>query len=167
MRQYEAHGPDGKRFTLHADSEEALKAALTELFPEPLPPPPDHAAEAVDLMRQLVAKKPPPAPEIPAPEKVDLAPVIAALRALERKDPEPVDLKPLADKVEALGGLFIRLASAVSKANAAAEERHGTVLEAIDRLQRIMGAPRKLVRENGRPVASVVDFDGEYAGAGG
>lgn len=163
MKEFIAHGPGGKKYALHADSEDALKAALETLFPEPPPPPPDHAAEAVDLLRQLVAKEPPPHPEPPEPpEPLDLSPVVEALRRLEGKDAPAVDFKPLADKVEALGGLFIRLANAVAKANAEAEQRHGAVVEAIDRLQRTMSAPRKLVRENGRPVAAVVDLEGEY-----
>lgn len=165
MKTFHVSGPGGKKYAVHADSEEALDAALGELFPEPPPPPPDRAAQTVELLTKLVEKEHPafPAfPEIPAPPKVDLAPVVEALRAIEAKDVPATDIQPLSDKLDVLGGLITRLANAISKANAAQEERHGAVVEAIDRLQRTMSAPRKLVRENGRPVAAVVDLAGEY-----
>jgi hypothetical protein len=162
MKKYSAQGPNGKRYELHADNEDALKSALAELFPAPPPPPPDRAAQTVELLTKLVEKEPPPHPEPPEPAELDLTPVVDALRRLEAKDAPATDLKPLAAQIEELGGRITRLTNAVAKANDEQHERHSAVIDAIEQLRRVMCAPRRLVRENGRPVASVVDLDGTY-----
>ena len=192
MKDYEVKGPDGKRYKVSAADEGVLQSALEKMFPPPPPDhgamsvdllrklverePPEFPAfpeipkpadpvdltPLIDAIKRLEDKEPPAFPEIPKPAELDLAPVVEAIARLEAKEHPATDLEPLAKKLEKFGERLTTLSKALAQADAAATERHNAVIDALDGLRQVMSAPRKLVRENGRPVASVVDLDGEY-----
>ena len=144
-------GPNGKKFSVNADSEAALNAALQELFAKPR----DYAKEMVALLERLVER-----PEPEAPESLDLTPVVEAvekLAALERKEPEPVDLAPLAQGLASLAAKIDRLATQQAKADRDEAKRQDDLMAAIAELRTVMAAPRRLIRDSaGRPIGSEI-----------
>ena len=195
--KFTINGPDGKSYSVEADTEEAAQAAVDSLYPGRAPrddnnkaivellqrlvyptvpkPTREYGPEMLAALKRIEEKEFPVPPEPIQPEKIDFTPLIKAIERVEAKEypkpADPVDLTPLANvlvdklgaKIDALGKKISRLATAVGETDSDNTVRHTAVLSALEHIDQVMSAPRRLVRENGVPVASVVDLNGEFS----
>ncbi len=156
--RFKVTGPDGKKHLMSADSEEALRHAIQEMHGGGEPPTVDvesldvRLRDLLDVLERIASRPEPTAPEFPEfpkPEKVDFAPVIAAIKRLEgdwtnRPPDHSAALDAIAGQVAAQGEEIASLRE--------------DLLKALERICAAVTAPRELVRDSdGRPVRSIVD----------
>ncbi len=172
--------PDGKQHIMSADNEEALHHAIQQMHggqPQTIdvasldkPKAPGKVSMKIDVdmpnvleVLERIANRPdpelpePPPPPEP-PEKIDFAPVIEAIKRLERDEPPPVDLTPMHAHADQMRSQMDSLVAAVESQSEAMDSLRKDLLAALERVCAAVTAPRELVRDgDGRPVRSVVD----------
>lgn len=120
----------------------------------------DQVPDILDILDRIANRPEPKFPEFPTPaepEKIDFAPVIAAIKRLERDEPAPVDLTPMHAHADEMSRQMETLVSAVESQSEAMDTLRKDFLEAIQALQTALTAPRSIVRDkNGRALRSEV-----------
>lgn len=108
----------------------------------------DQVPDILDVLERIANR---PEPELPPPpeppEKVDFAPVIAAIKRLERDEPAPVDLTPMHAHADEMRRQMDSLVAAVESQSESMDSLRTDLLAALERVCAAVSAPRELVRD--------------------
>jgi hypothetical protein len=183
MRKFKVTGPNGMRYIMAADSDEALHHAIQQMHgggqdePQTIDvgslaaKPKDNSIgvnmkidvavgqvpDILDVLERIANRPEPKMPEPPEPpEKIDFAPVIEAIKGLERDEPKPPPdhsavLTSIEDHMSAL-------ILAMDEQRRETDSLRKDLLAALERVCSAVSAPRELVRD-GKTMRSEVVAD--------
>lgn len=159
--KYDVTGPDGETHTLEAASEAALFDAIEQMWKDDKEPSGTQfevngmkieMPAILDVLERIASRPDPDFPKMPESKEVDFAPVLAALKRLDRE--------PAPDNGEALGRIesaMGELCGAVDGLRAETDQLRKAFLDAIQALHATVAAPRELIRDkSGKALRSEV-----------